>query len=140
MNNQTPVKTMREAFAKWRAKQPGHPMAFYDERLQAFQSGWYARNAEIAQLEQREAAARKILEPMHDCDPDIREWLGLPRWGTYSGVDIVNRRVDKALEGYSRAFKVRDDLKRLEAEEQRQREKLARDRFFRAPVPEKDDG
>ena len=26
-------------------------------------------------------AARKILEPMADCDPDIREWLGLPRFG-----------------------------------------------------------
>lgn len=25
-------------------------------------------------------AARKILEPMKDCDPDIREWLGLARY------------------------------------------------------------
>lgn len=24
--------------------------------------------------------ARRIMEPMKDCDPDIREWLDEPRW------------------------------------------------------------
>ena len=30
---------------------------------------------EIERLQRREAAAREILEPMHDCDQAIRDWL-----------------------------------------------------------------
>ena len=36
---------------------------------------------ERGELRVKVEAARKILEPMADCDPDIREWLGLPRFG-----------------------------------------------------------
>lgn len=36
---------------------------------------------ELDGLRVKVEAARKILEPMADCDPDIREWLGLPRFG-----------------------------------------------------------
>lgn len=66
MNDQTPVKTMREAFDEWRQTQPGHPMAFYDGRLQAFQSGWYAatRQHEIARLR---SEARERLNRQRYC-------------------------------------------------------------------------
>lgn len=34
----------------------------------------------IAALEARCDAARKLLEPLAECDPAIREWLGMQRW------------------------------------------------------------
>jgi len=36
--------------------------------------------AAIRYLRARLAEAERLLRPMAECDPDIREWLGMPRW------------------------------------------------------------
>lgn len=46
---------------------------------------------EIEQLQAKIEAARKILEPLHDCDPDVRERLGIPRWGGSAVEPLASR-------------------------------------------------
>lgn len=54
-------------------------------------------------LEARLTEAERLLRPIAECDPDIREWLGMPRWPiAATPADSADCVHDLASDGFGR--------------------------------------